>query len=140
MSTAGPPEYGPSITLDEAKRVMAAAQAEAELNAWPMVIAIVDTAGQLVLFQRMDNTQTGSVVIGPEKARTAAMFKRPTKTFEDAIAGGGMNVRILAMDNVMPLEGGLPIMKNGKVIGGIGVSGMQSPQDAQVARAGLAAL
>ncbi|CAN5451696.1 hypothetical protein BH10PSE7_BH10PSE7_08130 [soil metagenome] len=89
MSNSGPPQYGPSITLDEAKRVMAAAEAEAQLNNWPMVIAIVDTAGQLVLFQRMDNTQTGSVVIGPEKARTAAMFKRrprPSRTRSPAAA------------------------------------------------------
>jgi glc operon protein GlcG len=136
----GPLPYGPSITLDEARRVMEAAEAEARANHWPMVIAIVDTAGLLVMFHRMDNTQTGSVEIGPAKARTAALFKRPTRAFEEAIANGGIGLRMLSMTHVMPLEGGLPIMRDGAIIGGIGVSGMTSPQDAQVARAGLAAL
>lgn len=136
----GPLPYGPSITLEEARRVMQAAEAEARSNGWPMVIAIVDTAGLLVMFHRMDNTQTGSVEIGPAKARTAALFKRPTRAFEEAIANGGIGLRMLSMTHVMPLEGGLPIERNGAIIGGIGVSGMSSPQDAQVARAGLAAL
>ncbi|MBL8893548.1 MAG: heme-binding protein [Rhizobiales bacterium] len=136
----GPLPYGPSITLEEARRVMEAAEAEARANGWPMVIAIVDTAGLLVMFHRMDNTQTGSVDIGPAKARTAALFKRPTRAFEEAIANGGIGLRMLSMTHVMPLEGGLPIERNGAIIGGIGVSGMSSPQDAQVARAGLAAL
>ena len=136
----GPLPYGPSITLEEARRVMDAAEAEARANGWPMVIAIVDTAGLLVMFHRMDNTQTGSVEIGPAKARTAALYKRPSKAFEDAIANGGIGLRMLSMTHVMPLEGGLPIVRDGRIIGGIGVSGMSSPQDAQVARAGLAAL
>lgn len=136
----GPLPYGPSITLEEARRVMDAAEAEARANGWPMVIAIVDTAGLLVMFHRMDNTQTGSVDIGPAKARTAALYKRPSKAFEDAIANGGIGLRMLSMTHVMPLEGGLPILRDGAIIGGIGVSGMTSPQDAQVARAGLAAL
>lgn len=136
----GPLPYGPSITLEEARRVMDAAEAEARANSWPMVIAIVDTAGLLVMFHRMDNTQTGSVDIGPAKARTAALYKRPSKAFEDAIANGGIGLRMLSMTHVMPLEGGLPILRDGAIIGGIGVSGMTSPQDAQVARAGLAAL
>ncbi|MBL8907491.1 MAG: heme-binding protein [Rhizobiales bacterium] len=136
----GPLPYGPSITLEEARRVMDAAEAEARANGWPMVIAIVDTAGLLVMFHRMDNAQTGSVDIGPAKARTAALYKRPSKAFEDAIANGGIGLRMLSMTHVMPLEGGLPIERNGAIIGGIGVSGMSSAQDAQVARAGLAAL
>ena len=86
----GPLPYGPSITLEEARRVMQAAEAEARANGWPMVIAIVDTAGLLVMFHRMDNTQTGSVDIGPAKARTAALYKRPSRAFEEAIANGGM--------------------------------------------------
>ena len=136
----GPLPYGPSITFDEARRVMDAAEKDARDNGWAMVIAIVDTAGMLVMFHRMDNSQTGSVEIAQGKARTAALFKRPTRAFEESIAGGGMGLRMLSMTNVMPLEGGLPIEKNGAIIGGIGVSGMSSPQDAQVARAGLAVL
>jgi len=132
--------YGTSITLELAKKVMAAAEAEAEKNGWPMVIAIVDTAGQLVMLTRHDQAQKGSVVIAQQKAETSALFRRPTKGFQEAIATGGAQLRILAMPNVLPLEGGLPILKDGKVIGGIGVSGMQSHQDAQVGQAGLDAL
>ena len=135
-----PPQYGASITLGEAKRVMAAAEAEADANGWPMVIAIVDTGGHLVMLHRIDHAQNGSVTIARQKAETAVNFKRPTKIFEDAVAQGGMHLRMLAMSNLMPLEGGLPLMKDSKVVGAIGVSGMQSTQDAQVARAGVAAL
>jgi uncharacterized protein GlcG (DUF336 family) len=105
-----------------------------------MVIAIVDTGGHLILLHRIDHAQNGSVDIARRKAETAVNFKRPTKVFEDAIAQGGMHLRMLAMGNLLPLEGGLPILEDGKVVGAIGVSGMQSTQDAQVARAGLAAL
>jgi glc operon protein GlcG len=132
--------YGTSITLEQAKRVMEAAEKEAEKQGWPMVIAIVDTAGQLVMFTRHDQAQTGSILIAQKKAETAAQFRRATKVFQEAIAGGGVALRTLAMPNVLPLEGGLPIVKDGFVIGGIGVSGMQSDQDAQVAQAGLTAL
>jgi glc operon protein GlcG len=135
-----PPQYGASITLEAAKRVAAAAEAEANANDWPMVIAIVDTGGHLILLHRIDHAQNGSVDIARRKAETAVNFKRPTKVFEDAIAQGGMHLRMLAMGNLLPLEGGLPILEDGKVVGAIGVSGMQSTQDAQVARAGLAAL
>jgi uncharacterized protein GlcG (DUF336 family) len=132
--------YGTSITLEAAKRVMAAAEAEATKQGWPMVIAIVDITGLLVMFTANEQAQKGSVVVAQEKARTAAMFRRPTKGFQDMIEKGGVALRTLAMPNVMPLEGGIPIVKDGFVIGGIGVSGMQSDQDAQVAQAGLAAL
>jgi glc operon protein GlcG len=135
-----PPQYGASITLEAAKRVAAAAEAEANANDWPMVIAIVDTGGHLILLHRIDHAQNGSVDIARRKAETAVNYKRPTKVFEDAIAQGGMHLRMLAMGNLLPLEGGLPILEDGKVVGAIGVSGMQSTQDAQVARAGLAAL
>ncbi|MFL5260697.1 MAG: GlcG/HbpS family heme-binding protein [Hyphomicrobiales bacterium] len=137
---AAPLRYGPSITLEEAKGVMSAAEAEASRNGWPMVIAIVDTAGRLVMFERMDHAQNGSILIAPEKARTAVDFKRPTKALQDAVAQGGVNLRLLGAPNILAMEGGLPIMRNGEIIGGIGVSGMSSNQDAQVAEAGLAAL
>lgn len=132
--------YGANITLDEAKRVMAAAEKEAAAQGWPMVIAIADTAGQLVILTRHDQAQKGSVVVAQQKAETSALFRRPTKGFQEAIAGGGAGLRVLAMTNVLPLEGGLPIVKDGFVIGGIGVSGMASDQDAVVAQAGLKAL
>jgi glc operon protein GlcG len=135
-----PLQYGAPITLEAAKRVMEAAETEANGNGWPMVVAIVDTGGHLVMLHRIDHAQNGSVEIARRKAETAVNFKRPTKVFEDAIAQGGMHLRMLAMGNLLPLEGGLPIMQDGKVVGAIGVSGMQSTQDAQVARAGLAAL
>lgn len=133
-----PPEYGLSITLSQAKKVMEAAEKEAAKNGWPMVIAIVDTGGHLVMLHRADQAQLGSVTVARLKAETAVRFRRPTKVFEDGIAAGGN--RLLSLPDVLALEGGLPIMHAGKVVGGIGVSGMQSSQDAEVARAGLAAI
>jgi glc operon protein GlcG len=135
-----PPNYGTPISLSTAKKVMQAAEAEATRNSWPMVIAIVDSTGHLVMLQRMEQAQYGSIEIAQLKAETALNFRRPTKTFEDAIAAGGQGVRIVSMPNVLALEGGLPIIVDGNVVGAIGVSGMQSGQDAQVARAGLDAL
>lgn len=135
-----PPNYGKPISLEAAKRVMTAAEAEAAKNQWPMVIAIVDSTGHLVMLHRMDQAQYGSSKIAPLKAETALDFRRPTKVFEDGIAAGGQGVRLVTMPNVLALEGGLPILQNGEVIGAIGVSGMSSSQDAQVARAGIAAL
>ena len=135
-----PPNYGKPISLEAAKKVMAAAEAEAAKNQWPMVIAIVDSTAHLVMLHRMDQAQYGSSKIAPLKAETALDFRRPTKVFEDGIAAGGQGVRLVTMPNVLALEGGLPILQNGEVIGAIGVSGMSSSQDAQVARAGIAAL
>jgi glc operon protein GlcG len=135
-----PMPYGTPLSLAHAKRVMLAAEAEAERNQWPMVIAIVDSTGHLLMLHRFDQAQYGSVLVAQQKAETALNFRRPTKTFEEAIANGGVGVRIVSMSNVIALEGGLPIIVDGKVIGAIGVSGMQSGQDAQVARAGLSAL
>jgi glc operon protein GlcG len=135
VAQAQAPAYGNEVTLDMAKKVTAAAEAEAKKNNWPMVIAIVDTHGLLVMLQRLDNTQTASVNVAIEKARTAAMFKRPSKAFEDAIAGG--RVALLGLPGATPIEGGLPLMLDGKIIGAIGVSGMNSPQDGQVAKAGV---
>lgn len=127
--------YGPAVTLDQAKKIAVGAAAEAKKNNWNVVIAIVDTHGFLKYYEMMDDTQTASATVAIEKARTAAMFRRPTKMFEDAIAGG--RNAIIGMPVVTPLEGGLPIVVNGKCIGAVGVSGLTSPQDAQVAQAGL---
>jgi glc operon protein GlcG len=137
---APPLNYGEPINLEMAKKIAASAEAFALKNQWTVVIAIVDTGGNLVMLQRLDNTQIGSVDVAIGKARTSNNFKRPTKGFEDAVAGGGVGLRVLAIDGVYPLEGGELIIHNGKIIGGIGVSGMASSQDAEVARAGLAAL
>ena len=134
------PSYGEPITMDKAKKVLQAAEAYAVSKQWPVAIAIVDTGGNLVLFAKLDNTQIGSIEVAIGKATTANNFKRPTKAFEDGIAGGGAGLRILALPNTLPLEGGEPIFLDGKIIGGIGVSGMQSGQDAEVVKAGLAAL
>ena len=138
VAQAQAPAYGNAVTPDMAKKVMAAAEAEAKKNNWPVVIAIVDNHGLLVMLQRIDNTQTASVTVAIEKARTAAMFKRPSKAFEDAVAGG--RVALLGLPGATPIEEGLPLMQDGKIIGAIGVSGMASPQDAQVAKAGVEAV
>ena len=135
VARAQAPAYGSDVTLDMAKKIMAAAEAEAKKNNWTVVIAIVDTHGLLIMQQRMDNTQTAGGSIAIAKARTAAMFKRPSKAIEDAIAGG--RVALLGLPGATPIEGGLPLMQDGKIIGAIGVSGMTSPQDAQVAKAGV---
>jgi uncharacterized protein GlcG (DUF336 family) len=132
--------YGTSITADTAKTIAAPAIAEARKNNWAMAIAIVDTAGELVYFERMDDTQIGSVNVAISKARSAARFKRPTKAFQDALAAGGEGLRILALDGAIPVDGGLPLVAGGKVVGAIGASGGTSAQDGQVAAAGVAAL
>ena len=135
-----PLPYGPPIALAVAKIIMAAAEKEAAAKHWPMAIAIVDSTAHLVLFQRADQTQLGSMEVSVGKAMTAVRFRRSTKVFEEAIAAGGAGVRITTMPGVLALEGGVPIIVDGQVIGAIGVSGMLSTQDAQVAAAGLAAL
>jgi uncharacterized protein GlcG (DUF336 family) len=132
--------YGAPLSLDDAARIAAAARDEAERQGWPMVIAIVDSGAHLVLLKRMDQAQLGSVEVARQKAETAARFRRPTKLFEDVLAQGGIHLRLLGMSNLTPLDGGLPLVRDGIVVGAIGVSGMQSHQDAQVAQAGAAAL
>jgi glc operon protein GlcG len=134
-----PPPYGPPITFDAAKKALAAAEAEAKKNNWPVAIAIVDSSGQLAAFSKIDNTQHASVDIAIGKAVTANNFKRPTKALQDAIAQGGANLRLLAVKGVTPLEGGVPIVVDGKIIGAIGASGVMANQDAEVAMAGAAA-
>ena len=135
-----PPSYGAPITLEQARKVVAAAEAEARRNGWNVVIAVVDGAGHLVLLERLDNTQVGSVEVARGKAWTSAAFRRPTKAFEDMVAGGGSGLRVLTLPGVVAAEGGLPILVDGKLIGAIGVSGGTSQQDGQIAAAGAAAL
>ena len=136
-SAQAPPPYGTPITLEAAKKALVAA--EAKKNGWFMAIAIVDPGSRLVAFSRMDNTQIGSIDIALGKAVTANNLRRPTKALQDGIAQGGVNLRLLAAPGVTPLEGGVPIVADGKVIGAIGVSGAASDQDAQCAMAGIAA-
>jgi uncharacterized protein GlcG (DUF336 family) len=135
-----PPPYGPPITLDQAKRVMAAAELKAVENSWAVAITILDSGGNLVMFHKIDNTQLSAVTVSEGKARTALEFKLPSKALDDAIARGGAGMRLLALKNITPIEGGVPIMADGKIIGAIGVSGTVSAQDEQVARSGAAAL
>jgi glc operon protein GlcG len=132
--------YGPSITLGSAKTAAAAAIVEARDNTWDMAVAIVDTAGSLVYFEKMDDTQAGSVIVAQAKARSAALFKRPTKAFQDALAAGGDGLRVLGLEGAVPVEGGAPLFIGGKIAGAIGVSGGTSAQDGQCAQAGVAAL
>ena len=128
--------YGAPIVLEAAKKVMAAAEAEAAKNNWPMAIVIVDSTGHLVMLHRLDNTQYGSIPVAEDKANTALNFRRPSKVFEELVAQGGIGLRTLALRGAAPFEGGLPIAVDGKIIGAIGVSGGTAPQDGQVAKAG----
>jgi uncharacterized protein GlcG (DUF336 family) len=134
-----PMSYGMPISLEQAKKVMAGAEAEAKKNNWPVAIVILDSGGQMVMMQRLDNTQWGSTDIAKEKARTAVALRRPTKVLQDGIAQGGVNLRFLST-GFSVLEGGIPIVQDGKIIGSIGVSGVTSAQDAQTAQAGQDAL
>ena len=131
-----PNPYGTNVSLDNAKKAAAPALAEAEKNHWNMAVAIVDTAGNLVYYEKMDNTQIGSANVAIEKARTAVLFKRPSKAFQDALAGGGDGLRVLSLKGVTAIEGGIPLVMDGKIVGAIGVSGAASAQDGQCAKAG----
>jgi len=126
------------ITLEAAKKMLAAAEGEARKNNWNVAIAIVDAGGSLILFQKLDDTQLGSVNIAIGKARTAVNFKRPTKALEDIVAGG--RSVFIALEGITPLQGGLPVMVDGKLIGAVGVSGVMSAQDEQVAQAAISEL
>lgn len=132
-----PPPYGPPIGLENARKVMNAAEGEAAKSNWAVVIAILDSGGNIVMLHRGDDTQLSSIEIAQGKAKTALFFKRPSKTLDDAIAAGGPGLRFLALKDIVPLEGGVPIMLDGKIVGAIGVSGVLSSQDAQIARAGV---
>lgn len=132
--------YGAPIPMAEAKRVLAAAQVEATKNKWNVAIAIVDAGGHLVAFERMDTTQYGSVEVALQKAQSSAAFRRPSKVFQDGVAAGGEGLRLLRLPGALPIEGGLPLIVGGKIVGAIGVSGVTSAQDGQIAAAGVAAL
>ena len=131
---------GAPVNLETAKRLAAVAAAEAHKNGWLMAIAVVDPAGTLVYYEKADNTQLGSARVAIEKARSAALFKRPTKAFQDALAAGGNGLRILRLEGAVPVEGGVPLMSDSKLVGAIGLSGDLSEHDGQCAQAAAAAL
>ncbi len=131
-----PNPYGESIGADNAKKIAALSVAEARKNNLKMAIAIVDVAGDLVYFEKMDGTQVASVNIAQDKARSSVRFKRPTKAMQDVLAAGGAGIRFLALQGAVPVEGGLPLVMDGKIVGAIGASGGTSEQDGQVAKAG----
>jgi len=139
---APPPQipYGTGIGTDAAKAAAAASIAEAKKNGWKMAIAIVDTGGYLVYFEKMQDTQTGSVELAIEKAKTAALFRRPTKVFEDGVAGGGAGLRLLRLTGAIPIDGGVPIVEGGKIVGAVGVSGGSGEQDGMTAKAGASVI
>ena len=128
--------YGAPIGFEAAKKVMAAAEAEAVKNNWAMAIVILDSTGHMVMLHKLDNTQYGSLMAAEDKAHSAINFRRPSKVFEDLVAQGGIGLRSLALRGASPLEGGIPIIADGKIVGAIGVSGGTSVQDGQVAKVG----
>jgi glc operon protein GlcG len=130
--------YGAPINLETAKKIAAGAAAEAKKNNFTMVIVVVDSAGLLTYLERIDGTQIASIDAAIGKARSANNFKRPTKAFEDAVAGG--RNAVLGLPGALPIEGGIPLLVDGKIIGAIGVSGGSAAQDGQIAAAGVAAL
>ena len=132
--------YGAPITLEDAKRVAASAVAEARRNNWNVAIAIVDISGNLVYYEKLDDTSLGAVNVSIAKARSAALFRRPTKAFQDAVAAGGEGLRVLRLEGAVPLEGGVPIVIGGRIVGAIGVSGVTSQQDGVIAAAGVTAV
>lgn len=139
VASAQMPTYGTSdVTLDQAKKIVAGSLAHAQKNKWPVAIAVVDRHGFLVYFERMDDTQTGSVEIALDKAKTAGMFRRASRVFEEGVAKG--RNALLGLKGATPITGGVPIIVGGKVIGGIGVSGVTSDQDEEVAKAGLSGM
>ena len=131
------PQYGANVNHEQARKALAAAVAEARKQSLPMAVAVVDNAGQLVAFERMDNTQTGSIGVSQDKAVSAAMYRRSTKVFQDVLAAGGAGLRVLTLRNANAVEGGLPLVVDGKIIGAIGVSGGSAEQGGVVAKAGL---
>jgi len=130
-----PNPYGLSISLDNAKKTVLPALAEAAKNNWLIAVAVVDPAGNLVYYEKMDNTQLGSANVSIDKARSAALFKRPTKALQDALAAGGEGWRVLGLQGAVPVDGGIPLVSDGKIVGAIGVSGATSAQDGQCAKA-----
>ncbi|MDZ4099271.1 MAG: heme-binding protein [Methylophilaceae bacterium] len=138
LGSAAQPSYGPNISLEQAKVVANAAAKEAQLMNLKVAIAIVDTAGHLVYYEKADDTQTASAEVSVAKARSASTFRRTTKVFEDAVANG--RTAVLALPGAVPIEGGVPIMVNAKIIGAIGISGASSEEDGVIAAAGISVL
>ncbi len=130
------PPYGPPLTLEQAKRVMAAAELEAAKNSWQVAITILDSGGNMVMFHKIDNAQLSAITTSEGKARTALEFKLPSKALDDAIAAGGAGMRLLALKDITPLQGGILVLVDGRILGAIGVPGALSAQDEQVAKAG----
>jgi len=134
------PPYGAPIGLELARKVIAGAEAEARKNNWNMVIAVLDSGANLVALERMDGASLASIEVAKDKARSAVLFRRPTKVFQDAVAQGGANLRLLTLTGLTAVDGGLPIVVDGKIVGSVGASGAASDQDAQCAKAGIDAL
>src|ERR1700704_391129 len=134
------PAYGLPITTEQARKAASLALAEARANNWTMAAAVVDPGGILVYFERMDDTQNASSKIAIDKARSAALFKRPTKTFQDSIERGGIGLRVMKLRGAMPVEGGVPLVVNGQIVGGLGISGGTAEQDGQCAKAAVDAM
>jgi len=132
--------YGEPINMEQANKAATAAVEEAKKNNWAMAITVVGPTGDLIYFTKMDNTQYGSIAVSQQKARAAALFRRPTKAFEDRVASGGGGIAVLSLEGVIASDGGLPIVAGGKIIGAIGCSGATGAQDAQVCTAGVNAL
>ena len=140
LAQTAPPQYGTNVSHEMARKAIAGAVANAKSQNLPMAIAIVDTAGLLIAFERMDNTQYGSVAVSQDKAASAALYRRPTKVFQDVLAAGGAGLRVLTLRGANAVEGGIPIVVDGKIVGAIGVSGGSAEQDGVVAKAGLDAM
>lgn len=135
-----PSPYGLPISLENAKKASAAAMAEARKSNWNMAVAVVDPSGTLVYYEKMDNTQLGSAKVAIDKARSAALFKRPTKVFQDRLTSGNAGLPVLAVEGAVPVEGGIPLVIEGHIVGAIGVSGDSSDHDGQCAQMGVDSL
>ena len=140
FAQGGPPQYGAPISLEQAQKAINAAAAEAKKNNWFLAISVVGPSGSLIAFNLMDNTQYASIAISQHKARVAATFKRPTKVFQDGLTADKPNLVFLTLDDVIASEGGIPIVVDGKIVGGIGCSGATGAQDGQACMAGVNAL
>ena len=132
--------YGPPVTTEQARNAVSVALAEARANGWAMAAAVVDPAGILVYFEKVDDTQHASPQIAIDKARSAALFKRPTKMFQDSVERGGVGLRVMKLRGAMPVEGGVPLVVNGQIVGALGVSGGTAEQDGQCAKAATDAM
>jgi uncharacterized protein GlcG (DUF336 family) len=132
--------YGPPISAADARIIAEAAEAEAIAHGWPVTIAVVDSGGNLVHLHRMDHTQFGSTDIAVAKAKAAVNYKRQTVQFQEALEKGGVNLRMLSVPDITPYDGGSILMRDGAIVGGIGVSGVLAVEDGVVANAGAAAL